>query len=90
GAKYANEHLGMNFGKGSKPKRLYIKSVSGNYQKTDVVCFEYGDQVPPEFGVDLELMLEKTIKLPLSRILEPIGWSWTDVDPTRTTLSDFF
>lgn len=90
GAKYSNEHLGMNFGKGSKPKRLYVKSVSGKYPKTDVICFEYGDQVPPEFVVDRELMLEKTIKLPLSRILEPIGWSWTDVDPTRTTLSDFF
>jgi DNA polymerase I len=90
GAKYANENLGMNFGKGSKPKRLYIKSVSGNYPKTDVLCFEYGDQVPPEFTIDWELMLEKTIRQPLSRILEPIGWSWTDMDPTRTTLSDFF
>ncbi|HWQ66019.1 MAG TPA: DNA-directed DNA polymerase [Methanospirillum sp.] len=91
GAKYANEHLGMNFGKGSKPKRLYIKSVSGTtYPKTDVICFEYGDQVPSDFIVDRELMLDKTIKQPLSRILEPIGWSWSDVDPTRTTLSDFF
>ena len=90
GAKYANENLGMNFGKGSKPKRLYIKSVSGKYPKTDVVCFEYGDQVPPEFIVDRELMLDKTIKQPISRILEPIGWTWTDMDPTRTTLSDFF
>jgi DNA polymerase I len=90
GAKYANENLGMNFGKGSKPKRLYIKNVTGKYPRTDVICFEYGDQVPPEFIVDRELMLDKTIKQPLSRILEPIGWSWTDVDPTRTTLSDFF
>jgi len=90
GAKYANDNLGMNFGKGSKPKRLYIKSVTGKYPKTDVVCFEYGDQVPPEFVVDRELMLDKTIKQPISRILEPIGWTWTDMDPTRTTLSDFF
>lgn len=91
GAKYANENLGMSFGKGSKPKRLYIKSVTGSrYPKTDVICFEYGDQVPQDFIVDRELMLEKTIKQPLSRILEPIGWSWSDVDPTRTTLSDFF
>ncbi len=91
GAKYANEHLGMNFGKGSKPKRLYIRAVnSSRYPKTDVICFEYGDQVPDAFVVDRELMLEKTLRQPLSRILEPIGWSWTDVDPSRTTLSDFF
>ncbi len=91
GAKYANKHLGMHFRKGSKPKRLYIKAVTGSkYPKTDVICFEYGDEVPKEFTVDLELMLEKTLKQPISRILEPIGWSWTDVDPSRTTLSDFF
>jgi DNA polymerase I len=90
GAKYANEHLGMNFGKGSKPKRLYIKSVTGRFPKTDVICFEYGDQVPADFDVDRELMLEKTIRQPLSRILEPLGLNWSDVDPTRTTLSDFF
>jgi DNA polymerase I len=90
GATYSNRYLGTNFGKGSKPKRIYIKSVNGNYPKTDVLCFEYGDQVPAAFVPDLELMLEKTIKSPISRILEPIGWSWSDVDPTRTTLSDFF
>ena len=90
GANYSNKNLGTNFGKGSKPKRIYIKAVNGSYPKTDVLCFEYGDQVPSEFIPDLELMLEKTIKGPLSRILEPIGWNWADVDPTRTTLSDFF
>ena len=49
GAKYANEHLGMEFSKGSKPKRVYIKGVKSKYPRTDVLCFEYGDQVPPEF-----------------------------------------
>ncbi len=89
GAKYANKHLGMEFSKGSKPKRLYIKNVKSKYPKTDVVCFEYGDQVPPEFVVDYEVMLEKTIKLPISRIVEALGYKWTDFDPTRTTLAQF-
>ena len=87
GAKYANEHLGMEFAKGSKPKRVYIKNVTGKYQKTNVLCFEYGDQVPGEFQVDWELMLEKTLQQPISRIIEALGWSWTDIDPSRTTLS---
>ncbi|HOX35438.1 MAG TPA: DNA-directed DNA polymerase [Methanoregulaceae archaeon] len=89
GAKYANEHLHTEFGKGSKPKRIYIKTVTAKYPKTDVLCFEYGDQVPPEFVVDRELMLEKTIRQPISRIIEALGWSWTDVDPSRTTLADW-
>ena len=87
GAKYANIHLHTEFGKGSKPKRIYIRAVTSKYPKTDVLCFEYGDQVPCEFVVDWELMLDKTIKQPISRIIEALGWDWTDVDPQRTTLA---
>jgi len=89
GAKYSNKYLGTDFKRGSKPKRVYIKTVTEKYPRTDVVCFEYADQVPPEFVVDWETMLEKTLKGPLSRIIEPLGWDWHDVDPTRTTLFDF-
>ena len=86
GAIYANEHLGGNFGRGSKPKRVYIKAVTAKYPRTDVLCFEYGDQVPKEFVVDREIMLEKTLQKPISRIIEALGWSWNDIDPTMTTL----
>lgn len=89
GAKYSNKYLGTDFKRGSKPKRVYIKTVTKKYPRTDVICFEYGDQVPPEFVVDWETMLEKTLKIPISRIIEPLGWDWHDVDPTRTTLFDF-
>jgi len=89
GAKYANEHLGTEFGKGSKPKRIYIRTVTSKFPKTDVLCFEYADQVPKEFVVDWELMLDKTIKQPISRIIEALGWEWNDVDPSRTTLAQW-
>jgi DNA polymerase I len=89
GAKYANQYLHTEFGKGSKPKRVYIRAVTAKYPKTDVVCFEYADQVPQEFVPDWELMLDKTIKLPISRIIEALGWEWTDVDPSRTTLAQW-
>jgi len=89
GAKYSNKYLGTDFKRGSKPKRVYIKTVTAKYPRTDVVCFEYADQMPPEFVVDWETMLEKTLKGPISRIIEPLGWDWHDVDPSRTTLFDF-
>lgn len=87
GAKYSNTNLHTEFGKGSKPKRIYIKSVTSKYPQTDVLCFEYGDQVPKEFVVDLELMMEKTIENPISRIIDSLGWSWDDIDPRKTTLA---
>ncbi len=89
GAIYSNKYLGTDFKKGSKPKRVYIKNVTSKYPKTDVICFEYADQVPPEFVVDYETMLEKSIKQPISRIIEAIGLKWDDLDPSRTTLFDF-
>ncbi len=89
GAKYSNKFLGMEFAKGSKPKRVYIKNVTAKYQKTDVLCFEYGDQVPSEFQVDWEIMMEKTVKQPISRIIEALGWNWADIDPSRTTLAQW-
>ena len=88
GAKYSNENLGMNFGKMSKPKRLYIKDVPPGYPKTDVLCFEYADQVPKGFVVDRKTMLEKSLKGPLERILEGLGWNWNDFNPSVVTFSD--
>lgn len=79
GAKYANEHLGTNFTSGSKPKRLYVKRVKGEYPPTDVVCFEYPEQIPEEFEIDWDKMLEKTVRNPIERILEALGWSWSEV-----------
>lgn len=88
-AVYSNTYLGTNFGKGSKPKRLYIKNVTSKYPRTDVVCFEYADQIPSEFIIDRDTMLEKTLQLPLTRILQPLGWEWSSFDPSITTLSQW-
>ncbi|QLG47353.1 DNA-directed DNA polymerase [Natrinema halophilum] len=45
----------------------------------DVICFEYEDQVPEEFEVDSEKMLEKTLQGPIERILEALDISWDEV-----------
>ncbi|SDJ31488.1 replicative DNA polymerase I [Halovenus aranensis] len=45
----------------------------------DVICFEYADQVPEEFEIDWEKMLDKTLKGPIARILEALGISWDEV-----------
>ncbi|WP_449289233.1 DNA polymerase domain-containing protein [Natrarchaeobius oligotrophus] len=45
----------------------------------DVICFEYEDQIPPEFEVDYDIMLEKTLKGPIERILEALDVSWEEV-----------
>ncbi|MGZ0747674.1 DNA polymerase domain-containing protein [Haloparvum sp. AD34] len=101
GAKYANLLLGTNFGRGSKPKRLYVEKVHPDFwqrmesehgldpqsdplygefkRDPDVICFEYADQVPDEFEVDWEKMLDKTLKGPISRVIEALDMSWDEV-----------
>jgi DNA polymerase I len=89
GARYSNEHLGTGFKRGSKPKRVYIRDVTAKYPKYDVICFEYGDQVPKEFVIDYDVMLDKTIRQPIMRIIEPLGWKWENIDPSVTTLASW-
>jgi DNA polymerase I len=97
GAKYANKFFNTDFKQGSKPKRVYIKGIHGvKYEPTDVLCFEYEDQVPEDFIVDRDLMLEKTIRQPISRITDALGWNWDElIDPNKkmtrvSTFEDFF
>ncbi|QZY00088.1 DNA polymerase domain-containing protein [Halobaculum rubrum] len=45
----------------------------------DVICFEYADEVPEEFAVDWDKMLDKTLKGPIARIIEALGMSWEEV-----------
>ncbi|HJJ89662.1 MAG TPA: DNA-directed DNA polymerase [Methanocorpusculum sp.] len=96
GATYSNMYLGTDFKRGSKPKRLYIKRSYNPevYPNTDVLCFEYPDQIPDGmFEIDWETMLEKTIRAPLIRIFDALDWDWDEFDPTKTkktTLDMFF
>jgi DNA polymerase I len=45
----------------------------------DVICIEYDDQMPEEFAVDWDKMLEKTLRGPIARILEALDVSWEEV-----------
>ncbi|WP_273838416.1 DNA-directed DNA polymerase [Halococcus sp. PRR34] len=57
----------------------------------DVICFEYEDQIPDEFEVDWEKMLEKTLQGPIARVIEAVGVSWQEVKSgqTQTGLQSF-
>ena len=96
GAVYSKTDLGTDFKRGSKPKRVYIKRILNpdKYPETDVICFEYPDQIPNgAFEIDWDLMLEKTLQAPLTRIFDALGWDWDEFDPKvakKTTLDMFF
>lgn len=57
----------------------------------DVICFIHDEQVPDEFEVDWEKMLDKTLQAPLSRVLKAVDLTWEDVKTgkTQTGLGQF-
>jgi DNA polymerase I/DNA polymerase-2 len=57
----------------------------------DVICYEYADQIPDDFEVDYDKMLDKTLKGPIERILEALDVSWEEVKTgqTQTGLGSF-
>jgi DNA polymerase I/DNA polymerase-2 len=57
----------------------------------DVICYEYADQIPESFEIDYDVMLDKTLKGPIERILEALNISWDEVKSgqTQTGLGNF-
>ncbi|WP_266077296.1 DNA-directed DNA polymerase [Haladaptatus caseinilyticus] len=71
----------------ARPDTLY-----GEFKhEQDVICFEYADQIPEEFEVDWDKMLDKTLKGPIARVLEALDISWEEVKTgqQQTGLSSF-
>jgi len=78
GSIYSNDNLGTNFGKGSKPKVIYIKKVRGTvYPPTDCVCIDFDHPtIPGDFVVDWEKMAEKTVRNKVDDIMDALDIDW--------------
>lgn len=79
GALYANSEFGTSIGADSKPKRVYIYSTPRGYPPTDVISFEWEEQVPVGFIPDYKIMAEKLIRDKVDKILDAVGYSWMSV-----------
>lgn len=65
----------------SADEQTLLKNFKSN---PDVICYTFESQVPEEFIVDTDKMLAKTMKSPISRVIEAIGIPWTDVKSGQT------
>lgn len=75
GMRYAKESLGFEFDDNQMPKLLYVKNQH-KYPKTDVICYQDGHKIPPEFEIDYETMFNKLIRMKFEPILESLGLFW--------------
>ncbi|MFB6224891.1 MAG: DNA polymerase elongation subunit, partial [Candidatus Paceibacteria bacterium] len=60
-------------------------------RNSDIICFEFADQIPEEFEIDYDKMLEKTIEGPISPILAAIDIAWSRLadDDQQAGLENF-
>jgi len=86
GSIYSNNYLGTRFNVGSKPMWIYIKKVPFGYPSTRVLSFD-GDDVPKDFIIDYDIMIEKVLKSNLEEILLASGFdSFPNTDVRQKTL----
>jgi DNA polymerase I len=72
GAMYSKNILQLDLT--DKPKLLYIKTIPKPYSKTDVLCFDEDEQVPAGTVIDIDKMLDKTVRDKIEQIFEGLGW----------------
>lgn len=85
GSKYANKHLQEQFGKGDKPKYIYVKSTPRGLPSTDVVCFSQVE-LPDGFRIDTDKMIRKCVRDKIKRMLAVLDYDWNEMYRTSSSL----
>ena len=63
----------------NKPKMVYVRRMPDGYKPVDVICFDEEWQVPPGTQIDIEKMLEKTMRAKLEPIFTGLGWRMSEL-----------
>jgi DNA polymerase elongation subunit (family B) len=86
GAIYSNKWLNMGIRDGDVVKMIYLKSLKG-LPYTDVISVFSFKELKQDIVVDIEKVIEKTIKDKIEDLISLIGVSWKDLDSTQTRMS---
>jgi len=83
---YSNKFLGTNITGGDRINLLHVKKVPG-CPPTKMIAFIEKDEIPKGTVVDMEKMIDKTIRMKMENILKVVEISWNDVSG-QPNLSD--
>ena len=67
-ALYSNKYLGTKYDIADMPKIIYV-CATGKYPKTDVIAFNASHEIPSDFIMDVNIMIDKTIIKKVEHIL---------------------
>ncbi len=78
-SEYSNEHLGYEFGEGDDPFVYFVKRTPSDVPATDVVAFEWNEEIPEGFELDEEAIIERGIKKPIDSIINEVDWKFSEL-----------
>lgn len=85
---YSNDYLGTNFGVGSKPRWVYVRSVPEGFFKTDAIALVRGMKIPEGFKPDYDKIIYNTLKNKIEPLMQLVGLRWENL--FYETIEDFF
>lgn len=77
--KYSNAHLGYEFSEGDDPFVYLIKDTPSGLPKSDVVAFEWHEEIPEGFVLNTEAIIERGIRKPIDLIINEVGWKFSEI-----------
>ena len=85
---YSNKFLGTTIVGGDRINLLHVLKVPG-FPPTKMIAFIEKEQIPKGTEINMEKMIEKTIRMKMENILKIVGIDWNDVNG-QANLSDMF
>jgi len=79
GALYTTQSLGYELS--NKPKLIYVSKMPEGFEPIDVICFDDESQVPAGMEIDVEKMLDRTIRSKISPIFNGLKWRMDELVP---------
>lgn len=76
---WSNEHLDRDFGEGDDPFVYLVEDTPSGLPQTDVVAFEWDEEVPEGFVLDKEAIIERGIRKPIETIINEVGWNFDEI-----------
>ena len=58
----------------------WLSTFESSSTKPPVICFDYAHDIPDEFEIDWDMMMDKTLKGPIERVISAIGIDWDELE----------
>ena len=78
GALFSNEWLGEDIRASDQVKMIYVRKLR-SYPPTDVISYTDESTLPKDLVIDLDKHIERTIRMPIEKVIDSIDLSWQEI-----------